>query len=391
MALFRDAALGHGCQVSPISYDELLTGRACQAPMAAGTIVRIDSPGPNAAVTRCILTAGIEPMEQRGRVPLGARAIDARSFGRGEIVRPLQWFLGLRRLLRRLEALWTPRGAWWMNTPSAVLTAFDKRECRDLWSLAALPIAAGMQPIQSYAKLRAAAPDRHRRLFIKLRYGYSAMGAVALEWRGDRARAITTVEVTRQAGEPRLFVSKRPRVLDREQEIAWLVDTLALEEIVVEDWLPKARLHGKPFDLRILTIGGRARHVVGRAHNSPFTNLNLDADRVASHELAELLGEHWPGILSLAERAAARIPGAWSLGMDLLVRPGRRDGVLLEANAFGDYLPGLLCDGETTYEMQIREFLRHRVAGESGSSIAAAKSSRIRGVDMEYPAGNMAR
>jgi hypothetical protein len=183
------------------------------------------------------------------------------------------------------------------------------------------------------------------------------MGAVALEWRGDLVRAITTVDVTWQAGRPRLFVSKRPRVLQREFEIAWLIDTLAMEEIVIEDGLPKARWQGKPFDLRIVTIGGQARHVVGRANGSPFTNLNLDAARMTQDDVERQLGDGWVEAKSLAERAAAQIQGAWSLGMDILMKPNRRLGVVLEANAFGDYLPGLLCNGETTYETELREFL----------------------------------
>ena len=61
-----------------------------------------------------------------------------------------------------------------------------------------------------------------------------------------------------------------------------------------------------------------------------------------------------------------QISGAWSLGMDVLVRPCRRRGVLLEANAFGDYLPGLLCNGETTYETELREFITRRSCNQIG-------------------------
>ena len=82
-----------------------------------------------------------------------------------------------------------------------------------------------------------------------------------------------------------MFLSKKPRVLQREFEVAWLVDTLGLERIVVEDWLPKARWQGKPFDLRLVMINGGVAHVVGRANHSPFTNLNLDAQRIARDDL----------------------------------------------------------------------------------------------------------
>jgi hypothetical protein len=53
------------------------------------------------------------------------------------------------------------------------------------------------------------------------------------------------------------------------------------------------------------------------------------------------------------ESAAAAFPSALYLGIDLLVRPNRREYSLLEANAFGDYLPGLLDEGQDTYDAEI--------------------------------------
>jgi hypothetical protein len=200
-------------------------------------------------------------------------------------------------------------------------------------------------------------------LFLKLRYGYSAMGAVALEWRGDRIRAITTVEAATYSGTPSLFVSKRPRILRRETEIAWLVDRLAREEVLVEEWLPKARWNGLPFDVRVVVIGGAAFHAVGRANAAPFTNLNLDATRIGREELlACRLGDHWEDLLELAVAAAERLPEAGMLGIDVLVKPNGREFALLEANAFGDYLPGLTFDGRSTWDVEVRWLAGRREA-----------------------------
>ena len=66
------------------------------------------------------------------------------------------------------------------------------------------------------------------------------------------------------------------------------------------------------------------------------------------------MGEGWTAAVSLAERAAKCIDGAGYLGMDILVRPCRRRCAVLEANAFGDYLPGLTHRGETTYAAELR-------------------------------------
>jgi len=351
--LLAEAAARHDFDVIVISYADFLTRCHDRDWIRPGTFVRIESPGDDKETTRLILKSGIVSMERMHRVPITATEIDARSFERGEVLHPRQWFLGFKDILQQMEFLWSHQGIRWMNSPESIVTSFDKQSCLDRWVEAGLPTAPGYREIQTYSQLRGVVAERHRRLFIKPRYGYSAIGAMALEWRDHLVRAITTVDVTWDSGRPRLFVTKRPRVLQREFEIAWLIDTLAMEEIVVEDWLPKARWNSVPFDLRVVTIGGRAQHVVGRANHSPFTNLNLDARRIERDDIETHLGEAWTHVLALAEHAAARISTGY-LGMDLLVRPCRRQCVVLEANAFGDYLPGLLFQGETTYDTEMR-------------------------------------
>ena len=357
LAGFRDAVEQHaGHQVRLISYADLLGDALPPAP-PHGSLVRLESPGEDDEVTKHLLRLGIEPMRAAGRVPTDAAAIGRIVFARGEVLHPRQWFLGFQAFLQRLARDWSGLGLRWMSTPDAILTAFDKLRCLRLWESAGLPTPRRWDGIQTYHQLRAAINERHARVFVKLRYGYSAMGAVALEWRGERVRAITTVETVWNDGRPRLFVTKRPRVLLREQEIAWLIDTLAMEEVIVEQWLPKARWRGLPFDVRIVCIGQQARHVVGRGSTSPFTNLNLDATRIAASDLAVRLGASWQTLRELAARAAASIPDAFALGLDLLVRPGEGHFALLEANAFGDYLPRLTDGGQTTYEAEVTAFL----------------------------------
>ena len=337
-----------GRDVTVVSYPELLAGKA--PPPASGSLVRIESPSECEATARALLKAGIGAMEAEGRRPISVSEIDDLAFDRGAIQHPLQWFLGFRTVLQELEESWEASNVRWMSSPSAIVQAFDKLTCLTLWSNAKVPIPERPVEASTYGGIREGLRDRHARLFLKLRYGYSAMGAVAIEWRDRLVRAITTVEVSYAMGRPRLYVTKRPRVLTREFEIAWLVDTLGMEEMLVERWLPKARHAGRGFDVRAVTIGGNVRHVVGRASSSPFTNLNLDAHRILPDELQTLLGEDWYDLIDVAERAAAALPDAGTLGIDLLVRPCRRRFAVLEANAFGDYLPGLLHAGRSTYE-----------------------------------------
>jgi hypothetical protein len=343
-----------GIPIRVISYLDLLRGTHGEPP-ESGSIVRIESPGGCVDTTDQILKAGIEPLEAWGETPLSALAIDRQPSQRGEMVPSRQWYFGFRRILHELESAWGPRDVRWMSTPRAIATAFDKLACLELWSAAGLPVPVRYPSVSTYDDLRRLGPTRHARRFLKLRYGYSAMGAIALEWRGSRVRAITTIQTDRSTPRVRFFAGKRARVLDREHEIAWLIDTLAKEDVLVEDWLPKARRHGLPFDLRLVTIGQRVHHVVGRANGSPFTNLNLDAQRISREDLIRQLGGTWQAVESLGTQAAAVLPDAGMLGIDVLVRPCLRKLVLLEANAFGDHLPGLSFAGLSTYEAQLQQ------------------------------------
>lgn len=352
---FVAAARGLGAEVAVISFADFFHKR--RSPPPPGTLVRIESPGDDPAAARAILQAGASPLEERGGRPLSMKEIDGLPIGRGEPPPALQWYLGFWALMRDLEAEWGGAGVRWMSTPAAVAATFDKTALLDAWSAAGLPTPPRGPAVSTYDALRAAVAKRHGRLFVKLRYGYAAVGAVALEWQGDRVRALTAMEVDRSGPTPRLFVTKKPQVLLDEREIAWLIDRLGQEEILVEEWLPKARYQGIPFDLRLVVVQGEVRHVVGRACHAPFTNLNLGARRIAREVVLERLGDAWPQAQSLAEQAAAILPEAGSLGVDLLVRPGRGRFALLEANSFGDYLPGLEHDGMSTYEAELRAFL----------------------------------
>jgi hypothetical protein len=108
--------------------------------------------------------------------------------------------------------------------------------------------------------------------------------------------------------------------------------------------------------VRVVLIRGEVHHVVGRSSASPFTNLNLDATRIPREAVERHLGTCWDPFESLCRQAACGIPEAGVLGLDVLVRPCRSRFALLEANAFGDYLPGLMHRGRSIYETVLSEF-----------------------------------
>jgi hypothetical protein len=63
--------------------------------------------------------------------------------------------------------------------------------------------------------------------------------------------------------------------------------------------------------------------------------------------------EAWADLLRTCERAAGVVPESLYVGVDLLVAPGFRRHAVLEINAFGDLLPGILFDGLDTYAAEL--------------------------------------
>jgi hypothetical protein len=202
-----------------------------------------------------------------------------------------------------------------------------------------------------------------RRVFVKIAHGSSASGVVAYQMtsRGVNGsgmtshQAVTTVEMMRIGGELRLYNSRRLRTYTDVREIATLIDALSRHRVHVEQWLPKAGIDGRVFDLRVVVIDGRARHTVARLSRTPITNLHLLNDRADAGAIRHRMGEDaWRAAMATCERVMREcFPKSLHGGVDLLVSTDFRRHAVLEVNAFGDLLPGLTCDGVDTYAAEI--------------------------------------
>jgi hypothetical protein len=190
-------------------------------------------------------------------------------------------------------------------------------------------------------------------VFVKLACGSSGSGVVAFAVGRGRMQATTTVELVRRAGRWVMFNSRRLRRYESSGGVAALFDTLCPEGVVVEEWVPKAGLRGSACDLRVLAIGGEARHAVVRLSRTPLTNLHLLNDRADADELRALVPVgRWEAALADVRRAAAAFPACLHLGVDLAFAAGFRRHAVFEANAFGDLLPGVAWGGMDPYEAQ---------------------------------------
>ena len=291
--------------------------------------VRIESPGRDAAVEAALVKVG-------------------RTAEVGELFFPADWYAGFCRVLNQLSAL----PCHFTSSPCEIIVLFDKRATQQRFADANLPIPRPLGSPGTLAELaEAMRAITVRQAFVKLAHGSSASGTLAIRTDGrGQWRGYTTVE---QVGE-KLYNSRKIRTLDDPNVLDGLLQALAPHTLHAEEWLPKASLQDSAFDLRALVIGGKLCHVVARLSRSPITNLHLLNRRTDAATVRERVGTTaWDALVELAERAATCFPGCLHLGLDMMWLPGFKRLAILEANAFGDLLPGTLWNGLTTYEAEL--------------------------------------
>lgn len=352
VALFQEALARRGrppAQVLP--WLTLLTDPAAlSARWAPGALLRIESPGEDFEVERRLLALGAAVEDAPGPARLSAQEALALPYERGRIYSPRQWFLGFRRALEQIAARW-PGPV--MSHPDEIAVMFDKRATAARLEAAGVPVPRALDPVEGYdalvARMEAAGEAR---AFVKLNHGSSASGVVAYSRRGGVESAYSSAELEwGPEGALRVYNSLQIRRYTRPRELRALLDFVCREGARVERWLPKRRQGAHRLDLRVVVIDGRARQAVVRLGRSPMTNLHLGNGRGDLEALVgSLAPEAWASALRACEGAAAAFPRSLCCGVDLLLGPDGGGFAILEVNAFGDLLPGVLWEGMDTYE-----------------------------------------
>lgn len=335
--------LGHGKPII-LSYNDVLSGKANFWSLPDNCIIRIESPGENDTVREQFITRGLPPGQVRG---------PAKSFG--AILHMGAWYIGFRNWLKEIEdhVKLTSRGHVFMNAPGDIAIFFHKTICQSRLSRD-IPVPYTLTTIFGYDDLIQQMQSEHiQKVFIKPVHGSSASGVIAFRKMGDKVQAITSTEMVDGPHGLELYNSLTVRTYTREQDIATLIDRITNENVIAEEWLPKATLDDRFFDIRVLVIAKKARHAVLRTSRNVITNLHLGNKRGDMQAFINKFGKQpLDEIKTLAERAAACFPDSLYLGIDILLTPDGKTFVL-EVNAFGDLLPGLLDEGETCYEAEI--------------------------------------
>lgn len=338
-----------------VSYEDLITGKEKLDRFSSPNhIVRFDSPERNFKTEKAILAmgAGIEGNHQK----ITVKDLANLEFDKGRIRYPRQWYLGWKHLLQQWEK---QVKSSFINHPNDIITMFDKPASHQLFVKHDIPVARSLGKINSYEQLKQEMRSQNcSRVFVKLANGSSASGVIAYQVHPRGESAITTVERVRENGKTKLYNSRRISHYTNSEEIADIINILCQESVQVEEWLPKARINNRPFDLRVVVIATEAQHVVMRIGKSPMTNLHLGSDRDNYDTLIDLIGEsNWLKMKKTCEDAARVFPNSLYAGIDLLVYPDLQRHSVIEINAFGDLIPGTTYNGMDTYTSQIKALL----------------------------------
>ncbi|MEH1933787.1 MAG: STM4014 family protein [Nostoc sp.] len=352
-----------------VDYADLIAGKQTLEQFnTPNTIIRFDSPEKNFDVDKAIIAEGSrEIFSTSNHQRISAEAAIKLEFDKGLILYPRQWYLGWRYLLQKWETLLSPLLAcgeglgvgYFMNHPQDIAVMFDKPACHERFSLHNIPVPRSLGKIHNYEHLREQMQMQGiERLFVKLSHGSAASGVVAYRANSRFESAITTVERVRENGQTLLYNSRKIRHYTHHEEIADIINILTAEGVQVEEWLPKAHLQECGFDVRVVVINGEAQHIVVRLGKSPMTNLHLGNERGDTEEFLAKVGvENWEIMKRTCEQAAALFPNSLYCGVDLLIFPDWKTHAILEINAFGDLVPGILWNRMDTYTSEIKAIL----------------------------------
>ena len=360
-----------------VDYADLISGKQTLEQFnKPSTIIRFDSPEKNFDIDKVIIAEGWDGREGGDREDKGVQNHQRISpgeamqldFDKGRILYPRQWYLGWRHLLQQWsKQLQCPT----MNHPPDIAVMFDKPACHEIFSQNNIPVPRSLGKIHNYDHLREEMRSQNiDRVFVKLSHGSSASGVIAYRANSRFESAVTTVERVREDGQTLLYNSRKIRHYTRQEEIADIINILTAEGVQVEEWLPKAHLQGCGFDMRVVVINGEAQHIVVRLGKSPMTNLHLGNERGDTEEFLAKVGvENWEKMKQTCENAAGLFPKSLYCGVDLLILPDWQQHVILEINAFGDFLPGIFWHEMDTYTSEIKAILEKHKFGAYSSPI----------------------
>jgi len=305
-------------------------------------LVRQDSFGQDFDVERGMLRLGYARAREMGASTRSPEVLDGLQFERGRIHSPRQLHFGFLNVLQDIERCTKQRPQWHvLQAPAGIRRCFDKGAASRHWEALGLPVPPRLV-VEHHSKIRG-------RAFVKLGCGSSASCIAVFHVAGRHRSVHTTVELNERG----LYNSRRLQRYEDEASIERLWKFLWAEGVHIERALPRANVDGMPFDLRIVVIDAQPTFVVMRCSPGPMTNLHLGGIRGDWASFSGSVPEQtWRAVEDTC-RSVARDTGCFTLGLDVLLSPDLLRHTVIEANAFGDLLPGIERDGYSTHRWQV--------------------------------------
>ncbi|MEQ1512725.1 MAG: STM4014 family protein [Lysobacteraceae bacterium] len=342
-----------------VDYTALLTDpKRLAESLADDAVIKLDSPGESVALHDALL--------HRGWICGGEQGAPPTRLAHGELDHQHLWYAGFADLLQALEHV--AGSARWLNPPDDILRMCDKWRCQQDLIAAGVAAPPLLGLIDGYDTLRRLSGQHDcDRIFVKARYGSSAAGVLAYRRHRDgREIVYASTALTESAKGVQLFNTLTPRRYTDSRSIAALVDALAVQGAYAERWIAKPRAPGHAghhFDLRVVAFDGEPRQRVARIADRPMTNLHLGNRRGDPQTLLD--AADMTATEDCVRKAAAEFPDSAMIGFDLI--PGHDTCRVLEANAFGDLLPGLHWHGADVYDDQAAWVARHGTQNRSAA------------------------
>lgn len=341
---FRQAAGAFGVELAVVPWAEVIPAGGnldhLQQFDRPG-VVRLESAGKDATVTRQLLAAG-DPHTDWQSIPVS----------KGLLLRPGVQHRGFVRVLEGLRTAIDARPHLRPTAcPLAVARMFDKNGTLADLTAAGIPVPDSLPvsdtPVALFDQLQ---ERRWPVAYLKLNTGASAVGTVVCRWGGTGWDGTTTL--LRRGDQ---FFNTRRLLAVSGADLRAAVEFLLREGVTVQRGVPHAQLDGQNADLRVVCVGGRPVATIFRLSPHPITNLHLGGRRGDWHRCRDAIPtRHWLDALDSAVAAAGCFDSLVA-GVDVLFEPGFRRHVVLEVNAFGDFFPGWVdAAGRSLYEIELR-------------------------------------
>jgi hypothetical protein len=320
-------------------------------------VVRLESPGKDACVTRLLLEAGArdDPAEE----PCDWRALE---IPKGVMLRPGLWYRGFVRVLRGLRRALDARPHLAPTAcPLAVAEMFDKTATAEKLHAAGVPVPDWLaNPRDAFGSIF----EPHGRwpwptAYVKLNTGSSATGIIVLHRGWTELHGTTTLA---EIG-GHFFNSRRILHLTG-LPLARAADFLLTEGAFAQEGIPMAQMDGQNVDVRVVCIHGRPAASIFRLSSGPMTNLHLGGRRGDFARCrAAVPTRDWLDALDHCAEAAACFDSVIA-GVDLVFAPGFARHYVLEVNAFGDFFPGWAdARGRSVHALEIAETAQQAASG----------------------------